>query len=287
MANDLNSYELYCNDIENTEVLTPQEEQELLIRYHNGDYEARNKLIESNLRLVRKLVSKYKGLNISLGDLVQDLSLYLFTAVDNFDTSKECKFSTYAQRCLKLRLVEYLDKQIKNPLLTKRDRIEFNIINKFYYNYANENGSFPDIETISNGTDISQKRITYLFNVSTCCVSLNGLIDDNYWETMEQDDFENEDVYRKSNYIPNSIDLEEKVCSKLKHEALKKLILSNDKLTDIEKRNISMVYGFEDGEYKTCREVGKVYNVSHSAIDCSVKNGIKKIKKIPGIKEFK
>ena len=237
--------------------------------------------------MVRKLVSKYKGLNISLGDLVQDLSLYLFTAVDNFDTSKECKFSTYAQRCLKLRLIEYLDKQIKNPLLTKRDRIEFNIINKFYYNYANENGSFPDIETISNGTDISQKRITYLFNVSTCCVSLNGLIDDNYWETMEQDDFENEDVYRKSNYIPNSIDLEEKVCSKLKHEALKKLILSNDKLTDIEKRNISMVYGFEDGEYKTCREVGKVYNVSHSAIDCSVKNGIKKIKKIPGIKEFK
>ena len=85
MTNDLNSYDLYCDDIESTEVLTPQEEQELLIRYHNGDYEARNKLVESNLRLVRKLVSKYKGLNISLGDLVQDLSLYLFTVVDNFD----------------------------------------------------------------------------------------------------------------------------------------------------------------------------------------------------------
>ena len=53
MTNDLNSYDLYCDDIESTEVLTPQEEQELLIRYHNGDYEARNKLVESNLRLVR------------------------------------------------------------------------------------------------------------------------------------------------------------------------------------------------------------------------------------------
>ena len=287
MTNDLNSYDLYCDDIESTEVLTPQEEQELLIRYHNGDYEARNKLVESNLRLVRKLVSKYKGLNISLGDLVQDLSLYLFTVVDNFDLSKGCKLSTYAQRCLKFRLTDYLDRQIKNPLFTKKDRIEFSIINKFYYNYANENGYFPDIETIANNTNFSKKRITYLFNISNCTTSLNGLIDDNYWETMEQDDFENEDVYRKSNYISNSSNFEEEVCSKLKNEALKKLILSNNKLTDIEKRNISMMYGFDDGEYKTCREIGKIYNVSHSAIDCSVKNGIKKIKKIPGIKEFK
>lgn len=90
----------------------------------------------------------------------------------------------------------------------------------------------------------------------------------------------------KSNYIPNSSNLEEEVCSRLKYETLKKLILSSSKLTDIEKRNISMMYGFDDGDYKTCKEVGKVYNVSHSAIDCSVKNGIKKIKRIPGIKEF-
>lgn len=197
MDKDLNNYELYCEDIEYIELLSKEEEQELFTRYHNGDIKARNRLIESNLRLIRKLVSKYKNLNISLDDLIQDLSLYLFNIIDNFDSSKGCKLSTYAQKCLEFKMIEYLDKQIKNPLLTKKDRIEFNIINKFYYSYANKNGNFPDVETISKNTNFSEKRITYLFNISNCCISLNGLIDDNYWETMEQDDFENEDVYRK------------------------------------------------------------------------------------------
>lgn len=287
MIKDLNNYELYCEDIEEIELLSKEEEQELFTRYHNGDIEARNKLIESNLKLIRKLVAKYKNLHISLGDLTQDLSLYLFNIIENFDPSKGCKLSTYTQRCLEFKMIEYLDKQIKNPLLTKRDRIELNIINKFYYNYANKNGNFPDIETISKNTNISQKRVTYLFNISSCCVSLNGLIDDNYWETMEQDDFENIDIYRKSNYIPDNSDPEEEVCSRLKYIALKELILSNNQLTETEKRNISSMYGFFDGEAKTYREVGEKYNVSGSAIETSIKSGMKKIRRISSIDEFK
>lgn len=287
MTKDLNNYDLYCDDIEDIEVLTSQEEQELFNRYYNGDIEARNKLIEANLKLIRKLTSKYKNLNISLGDLIQDLSLYLFNIIDNFDLSKGYKFSTYAQKCLEFRMIEFLDRQIKSPLLTKRDRIELNIINKFYYNYANETGNFPDIETIANNTNISKKRITYLFNASAYCVSLDGVIDDNYYETMEQDDFENSDIYRKENYIPDNTELEEEICSKIKYEDLKKLILSNSKLTDTEKRNISIMYGFFDGEVKTYREVGKKYDVSGSAIEASIRNGIKKLRKIPNIEEFK
>lgn len=286
MIKDLNNYELYCEDIEEIELLSKEEEQELFTRYHNGDIEARNKLIESNLKLIRKLVSKYKNLHISLGDLTQDLSLYLFKIIENFDPSKGYKLSTYTQRCLELKMIEYLDKQIKSPLLTKRDRIELNIINKFYYNYANKNGNFPDIETISKSTNFPEKRIIYLFNASNCCISLNGLIDDNYWETMEQDDFENIDVYRKSNYIPDESNPEEEVCSRLKYIALKELILSNNQLTETEKRNISSMYGFFDGKAKTFREVGKKYNVSGSAIEVSIKSGMKKIRRIPFIKEF-
>lgn len=287
MANDLKSYNLYCSDLEGIKSLSKEEEQELFIRYHNGDMEARNKLIKSNLKLIRKLITKYKRLNISLEDLTQDLSLYLFKVIDNFDLSKGYKFSTYAQKCLEFKIIEYLDKQIKNPLLTKKDRNEFNMINKFYYEYANKNGDFPDIETISKNTNISQKRITYLFNISNCFISLNGLIDDNYWETMEQDDFENEDVYRESNYIPDKSNLEEEVCSKLKYIALKELILSNNQLTETEKRNISIMYGFFDGEVKTYREVGKIYGVSGSAIELSVRSGMKKIRRITNIEEFK
>lgn len=286
MTDDLKNYVLYCNELNDIKVLSKEEEKELFKRYYAGDMNARNKLIESNLKLIRKLVGKYKNLNISLGDLTQDLSLYLFTIIDNFDLSKGYKFSTYAQKCLYLRLLDYLDKQIKNPLLTTKDRIELNIVNKFCYNYINENGMAPDIKIICDNTKLSEKRVTYLFNISNCCISLNGLIDDNHYETMEQDDFENADIYKSSNYISSGNDFEEEICSKLRYIRLKKLILSSKRLTDIEKRNISIMYGFYDGEVKTYRQVAEVYNISVSAVEASVKNGIKKIRKIKGINDF-
>ena len=85
MAKDLKNYDLYCNELNDIKVLSKEEEKELFERYYAGDISACFELIESNLKLIRKLVGKYKNLNISLGDLTQDLSLYLFTIIDNFD----------------------------------------------------------------------------------------------------------------------------------------------------------------------------------------------------------
>lgn len=280
MNRDLNIFDVYCDDVEQIELLSKEEEEEFYNKYLNGDVDARNKLVINNLKLIRKLVGKYKGKNISIADITQDLSLYLFKILENYDPSKGCKLSTYAQTCLEYRLIECVDKEIKNPLFTRKDRLEFNTINKFYYSFANKNGHFPDIETISMNTDISSKRIRYLLELSTCFISYDTLV--NELELVEEEEY----IDKKPDYLFDEVNTEDNICKKLDYELLKKKILSNQNLTQTEKRNIRMMYGFDDNIVKTFREVGNIYNISGSAVEGSIRNGIKKIKSIPFIKEY-
>lgn len=282
MNNDLNIFDIYCDDVEQIELLSKEEEQELYNKYLNGDIDARNKLIINNLKLVRKLVGKYKKRDLPISDIAQDLSMYLFTILENYDPSKGCKLSTYAQTCLEYKLIECLDKEIKNPLFTRRDRFDFNLISKFYYTFANKYGYYPDIETTSKNINISEKRIHYLLKLSTCCISYDTLINENDI-SVDCDEYSN----KKPEYLFDEVNTEDNICKKLDYELLKKKILSNKRLTNVEKRNISMMYGFNDEIVKTFREVGNIFNISGSAVEVSVRNGIKKIRSIPFIKEYK
>ena len=77
-------------------VLTVEEKRELLVRAQNGDEEARQKLIDGNLRLVLSIIQRFTNRRESMDDLFQVGCIGLIKAIDNFDLSMEVKFSTYA-----------------------------------------------------------------------------------------------------------------------------------------------------------------------------------------------
>lgn len=77
-------------------LLTPEEEAELLQRAQAGDEDARNRLVESNLRLVLSVARRYARPGLPLEDLVQEGALGLIKAINHFDTSRGLRFSTYA-----------------------------------------------------------------------------------------------------------------------------------------------------------------------------------------------
>ena len=89
------SLQLFFNEARKHPLLTAQEEIELAQRIERGDLEAKDRMINSNLRLVISVARKYQGQGLPLGDLIQEGMLGLIRAVEKFDWRKGFKFSTY------------------------------------------------------------------------------------------------------------------------------------------------------------------------------------------------
>src|ERR687885_1870825 len=90
------SLQIFLRDISQRRLLTAAEEVELAKRIERGDQEAKNRMIEANLRLVVANAKRYRGLGLPFLDLIQEGILGLIRAVEKFDYRRGFKFSTYA-----------------------------------------------------------------------------------------------------------------------------------------------------------------------------------------------
>ena len=87
---------IYYKDLKKCEPIPLSYERELILKSKEGDVEARNKIIESNLRFVFNIARKYAGKGIPISDLISEGDLGLVKAIEKFDTTKDVKFITYA-----------------------------------------------------------------------------------------------------------------------------------------------------------------------------------------------
>ncbi|HHM12495.1 MAG TPA: RNA polymerase sigma factor RpoD/SigA [Planctomycetaceae bacterium] len=93
--------ETYLREINETPLLSAEEEQELAYRIEQGDVEARDRMVRANLRLVVNIARGYTGKGLSLQDLIEEGNLGLLRAVEGFDPSVGTRFSTYASYWIK------------------------------------------------------------------------------------------------------------------------------------------------------------------------------------------
>ncbi|MFN8160126.1 MAG: sigma-70 family RNA polymerase sigma factor [Solirubrobacterales bacterium] len=103
------SFQLFLNQASRYPLLTAQEEIELAQAIERGDLAAKERLINSNLRLVVKFASRYQGFGLPLADLVQEAMLGLIRAAEKFDWRRGYKFSTYAVLWIKQSIQRGLD----------------------------------------------------------------------------------------------------------------------------------------------------------------------------------
>jgi RNA polymerase primary sigma factor len=103
------SLQLFINQAMRYPLLTAEEEVELAKRIERGDLAAKERLINSNLRLVIKFARRYQGHGLDLGDLVQEAMLGLIRATEKFDWRRGYKFSTYAVLWIKQSIQRGLD----------------------------------------------------------------------------------------------------------------------------------------------------------------------------------
>lgn len=96
--------------------LSKEEEEKFLISFHNGDLEAKNKLIEHNLRLVVFLSKKYENTKMDLEDIVSIGTIGLIKGINTFKGDKNIKLATYCSRCIDNEILMHIRKNKKRNL---------------------------------------------------------------------------------------------------------------------------------------------------------------------------
>jgi RNA polymerase primary sigma factor len=147
----------YFKSVGKYKLLTKQEEIDLAKRIEKGDSRAREKMINSNLRLAISIAKKYYKSGCSMEDLIQESNIGLMKAVEKFDWRKGYKFSTYACWWIRQAVTRHISMN-KNTVRIPTHAVSISInIQKMVEEYEEEFGHEPTIEEICESLNVSEK----------------------------------------------------------------------------------------------------------------------------------
>lgn len=154
-----NGLRLYLKEIAEYPLLTPQEEQSLVQKVQKGDKDAREKLINSNLRLVVSIARTYRNCGLSFLDLIQEGNIGLIKAVDSYDPNEGNRFSTFATYWIR----QKIGRALSNDSRSIRLPAHIAELQSTLKNTASEalasTGKEASLEELSNMLDIDMKKI--------------------------------------------------------------------------------------------------------------------------------
>ena len=268
---NFNLISLSLNDIQKYELLTKEEEYELLRKIREDkDEDARHLLILSNLRLVISVAKKSMGNGLLLIDLISEGNIGLIKAINKFDYEKGHRFSTYA--------VWWIKQSIKKAVINKgRDiRIpsykyeQLSKVNRTIMEYISEFGETPTTKYIADKTELKESKVVLLLNEFQDILSLNETIGDNIFL---------EDV------IGASDNIEEKIIKEDQLAEMRDLL--DNILSDREKEILELRYGLYDNKIHTLKEIGDMLSITRERVRQIEKKAITKLKLHFGNGDFK
>jgi RNA polymerase primary sigma factor len=159
-------------------LITVKEEKILGRRVQKGDAAAREKMIQSNLRLVVKIAQDYSNYGLPLVDLISEGNIGLMKGVERFDPERGVKFSTYAAWWIKQGIKRALANQSKTIRLPVHLVDKLSRMRRISAQLTEELGREPDDEELAEELQLPVKKIAQLRRVSMRPASLNHLIGD-------------------------------------------------------------------------------------------------------------
>ena len=246
------SVRMYLNEIGRIPLLKAEEEVSLAKRIEMGDLSAKQKLAESNLRLVVSIAKRYIGRGLPFLDLMQEGNFGLLRAVEKFDYRKGFKFSTYATWWIR----QAITRAIADQARTIRIPVHMvETINKLRYTQRRlqqELGREPLPEELAAEMDLEIKKVNYILKISQDIVSLEAPVG------TEEDS-------KLSDFIEDEAAVSpfETAHRKMIKENINNLL---EYLSAREQKIIKMRFGIEDGIPHTLEEVGREFNVTRERI---------------------
>ena len=243
---------MYLKEIGRISLLSPEEELELSEKVAAGDEDAKNKLAESNLRLVVSIAKRYVGRGLLFLDLIQEGNIGLMKAVDKFDSDKGYKFSTYATWWIRQAITRALADQARTIRVPVHMVETINKMSRIQRQLTLELNREPSEEELAKKMGISVEKVREVIKISQEPVSLETPIG-------EEDDSHLGDFIKDE----SSMSPEEYATNEILKEEIKSVLMT---LQVREQEVLELRFGLIDGTCHTLEEVGKKFNVTRERI---------------------
>ena len=243
---------MYLREIGRIPLLTFEQELDLAKRILDGDEEAKQKLAESNLRLVVSIAKKYVGRGMLFLDLIQEGNMGLIKAVEKFDYTKGFKFSTYATWWIRQAITRAIADQARTIRIPVHMVETINKLIRTSRHLLQQLGREPTPEEISAEMEIPVDKVMEIQKIAQDPVSLEtpiGEEDDSHLGDFIQDD--------------DSPAPQDSAAYTLLKEQLEEVMST---LTPREAKVLKLRFGLEDGKARTLEEVGREFNVTRERI---------------------
>ena len=255
----------YLKSIRNIPLLSEEDEYKIAIAAANGDENARQTMITSNLRLVVKVAKTYIGRssNLSFLDLIQEGNMGLMRATEKFDAEKGFRFSTYATYWIKQAISKAIIDQSRAVRLPAHIINELNKFNKAIRDLSQQYGRTPSDKELAEYLNVSVKKISEYYTISKEPCSLDVTIDED--EDTAMIDLIADENATKFMDIDN-LSVRDTIYSVL------------NTLSERERKIIELRFGFTDGRQHTLEEVGKEFNLTKERIRQLEASALKKLR---------
>lgn len=262
-----NSISLYLKEIEKVPLLTREQEVSVAKRAADGDQDAKELLMVSNLRFVVSVAKKYQGNGIPLSDLISEGNVGLITAVDKFDYKRGYHFISYAVWWIKQAIMKAISEKSRMVRLPMNRANELMTIGKFVEKYTKENGKKPSDDVISKALSLDKTEIKKMRDIAASQTSLEEMFSDN---TNGHENFIGMTEPESHTENPDNI----AIYSSLR-ENIDKIL---DKLTPREKDIIEYRFGLNGKEPESLNKIGQRMNLTKERIRQIEKVAIEQIR---------
>ena len=255
--------QLFLKGIGKVRLLTAQEEVALSKRIERGSFEAKQRMVEANLRLVVSIAKNYRNQGLPFLDLIQEGTLGLVRATEKYDYRRGFKFSTYATWWIRQAIARSLADKARTIRIPVHIVEKLNRIGRAERKLATGLGREPTVEEIADVTGIEPDEVESIRRSAQAPISLEKPVGDE-----EQTEFGRliADEQAESPY--------ERAVETLTTQALREAL---ENLSYRERRVIELRYGLGDQHPRTLDEIGRTFNVTRERIRQIEHQSLKKL----------
>ncbi len=243
---------MYLREIGRIPLLSYDEELEIAEKVLEGDEEAKQRLAESNLRLVVSIAKKYVGRGMLFLDLIQEGNMGLIKAVDKFDYKKGFKFSTYATWWIRQAITRAIADQARTIRIPVHMVETINKLIRTSRHLLQRLGREPSPEEIAEELEMPVEKVMEIQKIAQDPVSLETPIGE------EDDSHLGDFIQDEDSPAPH-----DSAAYTLLKEQLEEVM---NTLTPREAKVLKLRFGLEDGKARTLEEVGREFAVTRERI---------------------
>lgn len=265
----------FLKDIRQFPVLTPQQERKLAQRCALGDADAIREMVNSNLRLVVYVAKEYAGGSVPMLDLIQEGSIGLIAAAKKFDYTMDFRFSTYATKRIRQRILRYLANQTGLIRVPEFTAAQIRKVEQAAQQLLAEKGVNPTPEEIAVKTGFPVKKVRHLLLLNPEVQSLDAPVGEN--DTGTFGDLLEDDLTPQPQEALVRQELESIINDLLQQ------------LTDRQQQILKLHFGMEDGQTHSLEEIGQRLGISKERVRQIEKQAMEKLQKLGtnlGLEDF-